>query len=204
MVSFICRLFSSDFLVKFIPHQFNGIYVHWLHQPRHQLKDVLFLFAFNVPLAEFTNMLWVIILHEYKSLIQKPHSRWDCMMLQLAVIASLIQFALCLLQIPDFAIGKSSPLHVLQLVWYRGLQLLHQLFAAHRFISPKDFISLLYCPATGDFWHCFASPTVISWQQFCHIGQLHRVFSSQYMLTHIFHNMYSDVWSCQPFVIQAR
>ena len=50
-------------------------------------------------------MLWVIISHEYK-----PHSRWVCMMQQYALIANLIQFALHLEQIPDFAIGK-SPLH---------------------------------------------------------------------------------------------
>ena len=42
---------------------------------RHQLKDVLFLFVFNVPLAETTSMLLVIILHEYKSLSHKLCSR---------------------------------------------------------------------------------------------------------------------------------
>ena len=51
----------------------------------------------------------VIILHEYKSLMtHKLRSRWDCMMLQYTVIACLIQFALHLVQIPEFAIGKSS------------------------------------------------------------------------------------------------
>ena len=38
----------------------------------------------------------------------------------------------------------------------------------------------------GTFWHCFASSKVVSWQQFYHIGQLHRVFFSQSMLTHFF------------------
>ena len=56
-------------------------------------------------------MLWVIILHEHKSLIHKLHYRWDCMMLQYAVIASLIQFALYQVQTPDFAIDKSPPHH---------------------------------------------------------------------------------------------
>ena len=81
-----------------------------MHQPRNQLKNVLFLFAFNVSLAEFTSMLWVIILHEYKSLNHKQCSRWDCEMLQYAVITGLIQFALPLIQNPDFVIEK-SPLH---------------------------------------------------------------------------------------------
>ena len=75
------------------------------------MNDVLFLFAFNVPLAEFTSMLWVIILHEYKSLTNKLHSRRDCIMLQFAAIASLIQNALHMVQIPDFAIGKNLPHH---------------------------------------------------------------------------------------------
>ena len=72
-----------------------------------QLKDVLFLFAFNVPLADFTYMLWLIILHENKSLIHKPRFRWDRVMLQYVVIAGQIQFALYLEQIPDFPIGES-------------------------------------------------------------------------------------------------
>ena len=33
---------------------------------------------FNVFLAEFTSIFWVIILHEYKSLNYKSRSRWDC------------------------------------------------------------------------------------------------------------------------------
>ena len=69
---------------------------------------MLFPFAFNETLAEFTIMLWVIILHEYKSLTYKLHSRRDRVMLQYAMIASLIQFALHPVQIPDFAIGKRS------------------------------------------------------------------------------------------------
>ena len=78
-------------------HQFNGIWVHWLCWLRHQFKDRLFLFTYNVPLAEFTSMIWVIILHEYKFLTYKPCSRCDCMMLQYAERADLIQFSLNLM-----------------------------------------------------------------------------------------------------------
>ena len=49
-----------------------------------------------VPLAKFTSMLWVIILHEYKSLSHLLPSRCDHMRLQFAVIAGLIQFAFTL------------------------------------------------------------------------------------------------------------
>ena len=54
-------------------------------------------------------MLWVIVLHEYKSLTHKPRLRWDHVMLQFAVIVDLIQFVLHLVQIPEFDIGKSPP-----------------------------------------------------------------------------------------------
>ena len=54
-------------------------------------------------------MFWVIILQEHKSLTHKPYSKWDWMMLQYAMIAGLIQFTLHLVQIPNFAIGKSPP-----------------------------------------------------------------------------------------------
>ena len=52
-------------------------------------------------------MLWVIILHEYKSFNHKSRSRWECVILLHAVIAGLIQFAFHQVQIPDFAMGKS-------------------------------------------------------------------------------------------------
>ena len=68
---------------------------------------MLLIFAFNIPLAEFTCMLWVIILHEYKSLSHKSYSRWNCRKLLYTVIAGLIRFALHLVQIPDFTISKS-------------------------------------------------------------------------------------------------
>ena len=56
-------------------------------------------------------MLGVIILREYKSLTHKMHSRRDRVILQYAVIAGLIQFALHLVQTPDFAYGKRPPYH---------------------------------------------------------------------------------------------
>ena len=103
--------------------------------------------------------------------------------------------------------------------WY-GLQLFHQLFTTHRpppiwskdfelwFVSSKDFIPLFYCAPwpTWAFWHCFVSSTVMSWQQLCHIGQLHKVFTSQWILTHFFTTLdllCNDVWSSQPPVTQA-
>ena len=127
-----CVLFSSNFSVKFIQRQFNGILVHQFHRPRHQLKDMLFYYAFNVLLAEFTSM------HENKSLTHELRSRWDRVMLQYAVMAGLIQFALPLVQISDFAIGKNPPHHNrASSMFYgwcdkEGLVLFHQLFAAHR------------------------------------------------------------------------
>ena len=140
---------------------------------------------FNIPLAEFTGLLWVIILHEYKSLTRKPRSGWDRMMLQYTVIAGLIH-AHHLVQISNFATGKSpaSPwlnfFHALQLVSYQGLQLFHQLFTAQRtnyftqrfqilILQSKELYSIALLsslcapwPARA-FWHCFASWTVVSW-----------------------------------------
>ena len=203
-------LFYSDFSVNFIPHEFNRITICWLCLPRHQLMDMLFLFTFNVPLAVFTSMLWVIILHEFKSLSHKSHSRWDCMILQYAVIAGLIQFALHLVQIPDFAVGKCPTPHNRASSMFYGWcdtvgccsftnSLLHidppislkdfELW----YVSPKDFIPLLYCSVFVHLWHCFTSSTVVSWQQFCHIGQLHKVFFSLWMLTHFFQDIGSVV-----------
>ena len=74
-------------------------------------QDKLFLFVFNVPLAEFTSMLWVIILNKYKSLTHKPHSRWDCIMPWYVMIASPIQFVLHLDKCPTWQLTKASPRH---------------------------------------------------------------------------------------------
>ena len=84
-----------------------------------------------------------------------------------------------------------------------GLQLFHQLFATQRPSSLTErFLTLIYQSKglystallsslwlswpTRAFWHCFTSSSVVSWQPFCHIGQLHKVFSSQWILTYSF------------------
>ena len=58
----------------------------------------------------------------------------------------------------------------------------------HKELYSTAILHSLYAPwLTGAFWHCFASSTVVFWQYLDHIGQLHGVFSSQWMLTHFFH-----------------
>ena len=151
---------------------------------KNQLKNVLFLFAFNVPLVEFICMLWVIILHEYRSLTHKPRSCWDRVMLQFVVIAGLFQFVPFHHRASSMLYGwcdaricssfTNSSLHIDPPIWAKDFELW--------FISPKDFIPLLslWLPwPTGAFCHCFASSKGVSWQQFCHICQFHRNFSSQ-------------------------
>ena len=126
-----------------------------------------------------------------------------------AVITGLIQFALHLVQILDFAIGKRIPSHTpqrslhhaLRLVCYRGLQLFHQLFFHTDLFYLTERFRTLICQSKGlyattllyslcalwpteAFWHYFASSTMVSGQQFCNIGQLYRVFWSQWKLTH--------------------
>ena len=98
-----------------------------------QLKDVLFLFTFNVPLAEFTSMLWAIILDEYKSLSHKPRSTWDRVMQQRCCDSQSDSICPSPSVNPRFCIWrKPPPHHVLRLVWYREFQLFHQLFTTHR------------------------------------------------------------------------
>ena len=69
------------------------------------VEGLLFLFAFDVPLAEFSTKLSVIMLYEYNSLNHKPRPRLARVILQYAVIIGLIQFAFLSMQIPNFAIG---------------------------------------------------------------------------------------------------
>ena len=104
-----------------------------------------------------------VILHEYTCLIHKPRSREDYLILLYMVIVNLIQFALHLVQIPDFIIGKcpyqqhsrassmlygwcetggwcsftnSSP-YIDPPIWSKDFELW--------FVRPKGFISLPYC-----------------------------------------------------------
>ena len=154
-------------------HMYIYIYVYIYYQSKvfgslqKCLFLILFLFAFNVPLTRFTSIIWIIILHEYKSLTHKLRSRWYRVMLQYAVIAALIQFAFNLVQISDFAIGKSlllpsrasSMLHgrcdtgvcssftkslsyIEPCIWAKDFELW--------FVSPKNFIPLIYCPV---YWY---------------------------------------------------
>ena len=144
-------------------------------------------------MAEFNSILWVIILQGYKSLSQ----RLDHVILKYAFIASLIQFSLLLVQIPDVAIDKSPhPLtkehlpYALQLVWYMNANLSTAL-AAHRTSGVIEIFRTLICQSkrlysitrlpsicvpspTCDF--CFVSLINVSWQQFFYISQPDRVF----------------------------
>ena len=161
-------------------------------------------------------MVYVIILYEYKSSINKPRSKWDHVMLQYAVIAGLIQFALYLVQITDFAVSKSPPpqhththTHTITKLppWFTvsvilGVKALSPFFSPQIwpkgfefwFVSPKGLystalLSNLCAPwSSRAFWR-FTFSAVVSWLQPCHIGLLHRVFSSQWMLTHFFHDI---------------
>ena len=122
---------------------------------------------------------------------------------------SLIQFALHLMQIPDFRIRKSSSHHnrssSMLYGWYdTGVCSSFANFLLYMdppislkdfelwFISPKDFIPLLYCLVCLCLGlltlFCFVFSTVVFWQKFCHIGQLHSL-----LLTHFFHDIGSVV-----------
>ena len=92
------------------------------------------------------------VIYEYKFLGHKLHSKWDHMMLQYAVIAGVIYFALHLVQIPNFEISKSATCKDFRL---------YSTALLSSFCEPW---------ATGAFWHCFVSSTVVFWQQLCHTG----------------------------------
>ena len=145
-----------------------------MHRPRHQLKDELFLFAFNAPLIDFTRTPWVIMLHEYKSLAHELRFRWKRMKLQYVVMAGLIIFTLLMVQRTPHTIAKPRLCFTNGVI--QGLQLFHQPFTAHMpSCLTKSFqnltclskwlysISLLLCLCapwpTGFFWHCFVSST---------------------------------------------
>ena len=142
-----------------------GFKSHWLLWPTHQLKDVLFLFPFNVSLAELTGMVWVIILHEYKSFTHKSHSTWNRVMLQCAMIADLIHFSFTWRKSPTLQLTNLTRYH------YKASSMLEgwcdtrgcssftkssllidppiwfQFNSDFKlwFLSSKDFILLLYC-----------------------------------------------------------
>ena len=155
----------------------------------------------------------------WKKKIHKLCYRWDCVMLLCAVIASLIQFALHLVQIFHFAIGESLPQR------NRASSMLYSWcdtgicnsFASCslRGVEPptrdKDFKlwffssrALFHCTmvqflCTLTYWSlltllCFLNRGF--WLQFCHIGELQGVFSSLWMLTHFFHDIGPVVQWC--------
>ena len=115
-------------------------------------------------------------------------------MLQCVVIAGLIQFALHLVQIPDFAICKSPhaiteprPCFVVGLV--QGVAALAPTLrctytlvfdpkisnfdSSSKGLYSTALLSSLYAPdSTGVFWHYFAFSKLVSGQNFRYIGQL--------------------------------
>ena len=141
--------------------------------------------VFHVRLAEFTSMLWVIILYEYKSLTYKLRFRRNHMILRYAVIADLIQFGFHLIKMPDFAVGNSLQHHnrlsSMLYGWfdtegyssftnsspYRS-SFLTEIFRTliHQFkgLYSTALLSSPFAPwPTEAFWDCFASATVVPW-----------------------------------------
>ena len=115
-------------------------------------------------------------------MLDKPHSRCDHVMLHYAVIAGIIQFGLHLVQIPNFAIGKSpspynsafsmicswcdtgdySPFtnsspYIGPPIWPKDFKLW--------LVSPKDLIPLLNCPALVCFGSLELFDIVLLYQQ---------------------------------------
>ena len=109
---------------------------------------------------------------------------------------------------PFFSIGKSSPEQKRASMLYSWCDTGSCIsFATHRpsyliqrfrtlirqfkgRYSTVPLSNLWASRTTRDFWHCFSSSTVVSWQQIFHIRQLYIVFSSQLMSTH-----FSDIVS---------
>ena len=140
-------------------------------------------------------------------------------------IARLIQFALRLVQLANFSIGKksshhnrASPMlygdlssftnsssHVDSSIWVKDFK--------HWFVCPKDFFPILYCPvfvhlgSLVPFWHCFASSTVVSWQQFLSYrpalqSLLYAINADSFFNTTLV-RLCSDVWSSQSSLTQV-
>ena len=71
------------------------------------LKDELILFTFNVSLAQFIRILWVIILYVYRSLTHEVHCGLNHVMHVNAEIAGLIQFVLLWCKSPTLPLEPS-------------------------------------------------------------------------------------------------
>ena len=167
-------------------------------------KDIIWrtCFAYNVPLVEFTSMVWVIILHEYKSFIYKQCSRWDHLMLRYVRFNLpnnwCKSLTLQLAKAPTTAITEPTQCFTVGVI--QGVTALLSTLCQHRpSYLTKRFWTLIHqskglystacsivqslCALTH--WSlltlfCFLNRGF--WQQFCHLGQLHRVFSSQWLL----------------------
>ena len=130
--------------------------------------------------------------HYLASLTHKLRSKLERVMLQYAVITGLIQFsiqnksltlrfvkalhtitepALCFTidDIKGYSSFTNSSPHRDSPIWTKDFKLW--------LVSLNDFFPMLYCSVfvrlglLETFWHSFASLTVVSWLQFCYIGQ---------------------------------
>ena len=150
--------------------------MHWLLQLRHQLKDMLFLFAFNLTLAVYEYAFGPYLKHLNSS--DTFQMEWhDAVVYNSSWSNSFYPSPGAF---SNFVIVKRSlhhnraNVHALWMVWYRGLQLFHELFTAHRpsYLIQRFWTLIcqfkgLYSTAlssslcmgwpTGAFWHCFAS-----------------------------------------------
>ena len=151
----------------------------------------------------------------------KPDSRWDHMMLQYAVITdSICPSLLQLVKAPPHdnrassmlydwcdKVGcvsfPNSSLYIDHLIWPKDFK--------HWFISPKDFIPILYCPVFVCLGPLEPFDIVLLPQQWfldsnSTIEANFTVSSSHsgcwYIFFMILVQLYSDVWSSQPSVIQ--
>ena len=119
---------------------------------------------------------------------------------------------------PDFAISKSPQHHnrafSMLYSWFdtwgcssfttyrpsyltqRFWTLIHQ---SKGLYSTSLLFSLWAYWFTGAIWHCFVSSKVVSQQQFCHRGQLHKNLLLQWILADFFFmtlvQLCSDIWS---------
>ena len=150
-------------------------------------------------------MFSVSFFHEYTSLNQKPRFRGHRVMLPNALIASLIQFALYQMQITVFATDKDPPITKLPSCFTVGgiegaVTLLPTLRCKYTFPFDRK-ISNFESPIQKALFYCSIVQYLVHWTcliLFCflHSGfflivQLHKVFSSQWMMTHCFHEISS-------------
>ena len=131
--------------------------------------------------AQFTSILWVIILHEYWSLSHKPRSITEP---PLCFTVGVIEGVSVFHQL--FATHRPSYLTE------RFRTLIRQ---SKGLYSSAVFFSLCASWPSGGFWHCFTSSIVVFWQQFCHMGQIHSLLLIVYVDS-FFHDISSVVLWC--------